>query len=138
MGRLIDSSVLVTLERRGLPLEKLLSGAVDEPVALASITVSELLAAVHRANTPERRLRREAFVEGILELMPVLAFDLRVARLHAQLWAQLTASGQMIGAHDLMIGATAVAHGYTVLTENLRDFRRIPGLVVEQARWSPS
>ena len=138
MGRLIDSSVLVSMERRGLSLNKLPAGAMDEGVALASITVSELLAGVHRANTPERKLRREAFIEGILESMPVLPFDLRLARLHARLWAQLAASGQMVGSHDLIIGATALAYGYSVLTENLRDFRRIPDLVVEQAQWSTS
>jgi len=45
-------------------------------------------------------------------------------------------AGGTAGPLDLMIGATALAHGYAVLTDNLRDFRRIPGLVVEKARWS--
>jgi predicted nucleic acid-binding protein len=55
--------------------------------------------------------------------------------LHAQLGAQLAAVGQAIGAHDLIIAATAVAHGYRLLTDNLRHFQRIPGLVVIQPRW---
>lgn len=133
---MIDSSVFISLERGGLSLESLPLDVMDEPVAVAAATVAELLMGVHRANTPERRLRRESFVEGILELLPILPYDLRVARLHAQAWAQLAASGQTVGAYDLMIGATALAHGYAVLTENLRDFRRIPGLVVEEAIWS--
>ncbi|MBI3977029.1 MAG: hypothetical protein HY331_02475 [Chloroflexi bacterium] len=47
----------------------------------------------------------------------------------------LAATGQPVGAHDLLIGAAALAHGYTVLTENVRDFRRIPGLTVRQPNW---
>ena len=135
MAQLIDTSIFIALERRGQPFNALALATPDEPVALASITASELLAGVHRADSMARRLRREAFVEAILGLIPVLPFDLRVARAHAQLWAQLAAAGQLIGAHDLLIAATALAHGYAVLTQNLRDFQRVPGLVVRQPAW---
>ena len=135
MAVLIDSSVFIGVERRGFPPEDATALAAGEEAALASVTASELLAGVHRADSPARRPRREAFVEAILELIPVLPFDLRVARTHAQVWTQLTAAGRPIGAHDLLIAATALAHGYAVLTENLRDFQRVPGLVVRQPSW---
>ncbi|MCW5853929.1 MAG: type II toxin-antitoxin system VapC family toxin [Anaerolineae bacterium] len=135
MTILIDSSIIIAMERRRLPHSMLADLAPDEPVAMASITASELLAGVYRADSLERRVRREAFVEGILSRVPILPFDLQVARVHAQLWAQLTAMGQLIGAHDLLIAATAFAHDYSVLTDNLRDFRRVPGLVVHQPSW---
>lgn len=135
MALLIDSSVFMTLERRGLTLGALATVAPDVPAALAAMTASELLVGVLRADTPERRQRREAFVEAVLSMVPVVAFDLRVARIHAQVWAQLMASGQTLGAHDLSIAATALAHGYTVLTDNLRDFRRVLGLRVLQPQW---
>ena len=64
-----------------------------------------------------------------------MEFDLRVALIHAQLWVELASAGQLIGAHDLMIAATAVAHGYAVLTDNLRDFNRVPGLEIRQPGW---
>ena len=135
MTLLIDSSVIIAFERRRVALEALARVAPDEPVALASITASELLAGVYRADSLARRVQREAFVEAILERLPVLPFDLRTARIHAQIWAELTATGQLIGAHDLLIGATALAHGYGVLTDNLRDFQRVPGLVVQVPTW---
>lgn len=113
----------------------LASVTVNEPIALAGITASELLMGVHRADSASRRMRREAFVEGILALVPILPFDLRVARIHAQIGAELMAVGQVIGAHDLIIAATALAHGYAVLTENVRHFQRVPGLVVQQPQW---
>jgi tRNA(fMet)-specific endonuclease VapC len=138
VAQLIDTSVFVALERRGLRLGALAGvapGEADAPVALASVTASELLVGVHRADTAERRLRREAFVEALLGAVPVLPFDLRVARTHARLWAQLAAAGTPVGAHDLLIAATALAHGYAVLTDNPRDFGRVPGLEVRRPSW---
>ena len=137
MARLIDSSVFITLERRGSPIGALahVTSARDESVALAAITASELLTGVERANSQDRRATRQAFVESVLSLVPVLPFDLQVARLHARLWAELAAKGQLTGVHDLMIAATALARGYGILTANLRDFRNIPGLDVQQPDW---
>lgn len=136
MARLIDTSIFIALERRNRPLGALASTAdPDEPIALAAITASELLTGAYRADSQERRVRRHAFVEAILGLIPVLSFDLPAARVHAQLWAQLAASGQLIGAHDLQIAATALAHGYSLLTDNAREFHRVPGLQVHQPRW---
>lgn len=135
MAQLIDSSVFIALERRGLTLNTLAAVVPDESLALASITVSELLAGVERADSLERRLRREAFVEAVITTIPVLPFDLRMARTHAHIWAQLMRTGQAIGAHDLLIAATALAHGYPVVTQNLRDFIRVPGLLVRTPVW---
>ena len=69
-------------------------------------------------------------MEGILENFPVFPFDLPVARVHAQLWADLTKRGMMIGAHDLLIAATASTLGYGVVTANVREFSRIPNLSI--------
>ena len=101
----------------------------DERAAIASITVSELLHGVHRA-TMEHRARREAFVEGVLAAVPVVAFDLLAARSHARLWADLAAAGVDVGAHDRIVAATAVSRGWRVATANTRDFQRVPGLEV--------
>jgi tRNA(fMet)-specific endonuclease VapC len=136
MAQLIDISVFIGLERRGQQSFALATGAISsDQVALAAITASALLAGVHRANTPERRVRREAFVEAVLTMVPVLPFDLQVARTHAQLWAQLSAAGQPLGAHDLLVAATALSHGFSLLTDNLGDFNRIPGLTVARPDW---
>ena len=61
MAFLIDSSVMIALERRGLAHGALTVVAPVERIGLASITASELLAGVYRANSPERRVRREVF-----------------------------------------------------------------------------
>lgn len=131
MGFLIDSSVIVGFEREGLNADDLRARAGIEPVALAAITASELLHGVHRADTSRRRKRRERFVEGLLGSLPVLPFDLEVARVHAALWVDLARQGQMIGAHDLLIAATALTHELDLATRDRRHFSRVDGLKLE-------
>jgi tRNA(fMet)-specific endonuclease VapC len=130
VGTLIDSSVLIAAERRALQLDAALAAHPDEPVGIAAITAAELLHGVHRAATRAQRHRRETFVERLLDALPVFPFDLVTARIHASLWASLAAKGVTVGAHDLLIGATAIATGYRVTTRDRRSFGRIPGLEV--------
>jgi hypothetical protein len=78
-----------------------------------------------------RKRSRAAFVEAALERFPLLPVDLAIARAHAQLWAGLMAEGRLIGPHDLWLAATCLAHGLTMVTANMREFARVPGLVVE-------
>ena len=99
-------------------------------VFISAITVSALLVGVHRANTDARRGRRAAFVEGLLGQLPALDFTTDVARVHAEIIATLQRKGQLIGAHDLIIAATALAHA--LLTGNHREFERVSGLRVLQ------
>jgi len=69
-----------------------------------------------------------AYVEQLLSHMPVYSFDLGAARIHAGLWADAAAQGQALGAHDLLIAATALAMNASVATRDQRSFPKIPGL----------
>ena len=132
MATLIDSSVLIAAERGDLTLDAFSARYAEEDVAISAVTASELLHGVHRARTPGERHRRQAFIEGLLAQLPVIAFDLTVARVHASLWADLAKRGVAVGERDLMIGATAIARNYSVATRDERSFSKIPGLSV---RW---
>ncbi len=131
MGVLIDASVLIEHERGRVDLERHLVGREQEEFFLSVVTASELLHGVHRATELDVRARRSAFVEAVLEGFPLLPVDLVVARAHARLWAELMAEGRLIGPHDLWLAATCLAHGLTMVTANIREFARVPGLVVE-------
>jgi tRNA(fMet)-specific endonuclease VapC len=128
VGALIDSSVLIAAERGQLDLERLLDEHADEDFAISAITASELLHGVHRADSSARRVRREAYVEALLLGFPVLPFDLAAARMHARLSARAAAEGVTLGAHDLIIAATAVAKHLDVATRDERSFPRIADL----------
>ena len=128
MALLIDTSVLIAVERKEAPTPP---GEFDgESASISAITASELLHGVERATDEARRARRQAFVERVLDTLPVLPFDLDVARVHARVWARLSGRGEAIGAHDLIIAATALSRDLVVLTRNTREFTRVEGLVV--------
>ena len=128
MAVLVDTDLLIDWERSGhaAALDRL-SG--DEERALSVVTVSELLHGAARARDGHTVTRR-AFVEHILAAVEAVPITEAVARVHAELWVELERAGGMIGAHDLWIAATAVAHGFGVVTGNARDFQRVPGLRV--------
>ena len=125
---ILDTSVLIAAERGAVRIEPFLESLGDEPVAIAAITASVLLHGCHRAAEPAVRARRTAFVEALLDVLPVLPFGLQEARCHAELWATLARKGRSVGAHDLLIGATALAQGHAVATLDERDFGRMAGV----------
>ena len=128
MAVLIDTSVAIDLERSGGGMERLRALVGEEPVYIAAITASELLHGVHRANSAQRRERRRRQVETLLEATGIIPFDLEIARVHSRLWADLAATGQMIGAHDIQIAATALTHDLQVATLDRKHFSRIGGM----------
>jgi predicted nucleic acid-binding protein len=128
MALLIDSDLLIDLER-GVATPTVEEVLGDEERAISVITVSELLHGVLRA-TGERRTRRRAFVEYLLAGIEAIPITEPVARVHAEIWSDLSERGQVIGAHDLWIAATAAAHGLGVATRNTAEFQRVAGLRV--------
>ena len=131
MAVLIDASILIEYERGRLNLERHLAQRQQNEFFLSVVTASELLHGVHRAVQSGVRTKRSALVEALLERFPLLAIDLATARAHAQLWAELTVAGNVIGPNDLWLAATCLAHGLTMVTANVREFSRVPGLIVE-------
>jgi len=129
VGLMVDANVFIHFERRRLPVDLSL-WEPSEDVFISAVTVSELLVGVHRADNERRRERRSEFVEAILAGLSVLDFTISVARRHAQLYAELSQQGQLIGAHDMIIAATALHHNLAVLTENVEEFSRLEGLRV--------
>jgi len=129
MGTLIDTSVLIAAERGQVDLGAVLAAGADRPVGIAAITASEILHGTHRL-AGVRLMQARAFVEQCLAMLPVVPFDLQSAQVHAALAADLGRKGTPVGAHDLMIAATAVQLGYAVATCDRRSFGRVDGLVV--------
>lgn len=128
MGFLIDSSVLIAAERGRISLDQALAVEGSEPVAISVITASELLHGVHRAQSAQQAGKRQLFATFLLDLLPIVPFDLYVARRHAALWAGLQSRGLVIGAHDLIIAATALTLSYGVITLNESEFQHVAEL----------
>lgn len=131
MGVILDTSILIEFERGSLDLEHLVKGREKEHFGISVITVSELLHGVHRADSEKRRIKREAFVQKVIDTIPIFPFDISAARIYAEIWAYLLKKGIQIGAHDLMIASTAISLGFSVATHNFRDFTKVEGLTVQ-------
>lgn len=127
MTWLLDTNVLVHIGR-GQPRAVVARYRATLPgeTAVSSVTVAELWYGVARDADPEVR---RAKWETVLLPLRVVDFDRAAAEVHGRLRHELRHAP--IGDRDLYIAATAVAHGYTVVTANVREFARVPGLAVE-------
>jgi tRNA(fMet)-specific endonuclease VapC len=119
--------VVVAGERGRVHLDDLIGD--EDDVAIAAVTVAELLVGVELADAAHRS-RRGALVDSIIATIPVEDYDLDVARSHALLLAHTRRSGRRRGAHDLVIAATALARGRIVVTADQGGFAELPGVAV--------
>ena len=126
MAVLIDTDLLIDLGKDNGATERVLG---EEERAISVITVSEFLHRVLRGDGATRA-RRQAFVEHLLGGLQAIPITGPVVRIHAAIWSGLADRGEPIGAHDLWIAATAIAHGLAIATRNRTHFDRIPGLRV--------
>ncbi len=129
MAYLIAADVIVQAERKRLDLDAWLRAHPEDEIRLAAITVAELWHSVERA-TGLRRAKREKFLQSALKIFEVAPYSERAAAEHARLWALLETTGQRISLQDLILAATALECGASVVTYNTRRFAAIPGLTV--------
>lgn len=127
MGLILDTSVIIATEKGAIDFTKWQDYG---EAYISSITVTELLVGVDRADTEARRIKRSAFVEHIISSIAILTFGAEEARIYAKILHNLFTENLTIGTHDMMIGATAIVQGFPVLTMNTKDFKRIKGLNV--------
>ncbi|MEU8385836.1 PIN domain-containing protein [Streptosporangium sp. NPDC048865] len=123
---ILDTGVLIAAERGTTSVDTVIGDADD--VAIAAITVAELLVGVELADAA-RRPGRQAFVDEVLALIPVEEYTVGVARVHARLLADVRRSGKARGAYDLLIAATAAATARIVITmDSSAGFDDLPGV----------
>ena len=121
MGLIPDSSVAIAAERRGDAVEGFLQRVVDttgdQEAALSAVGLVELVHDIHKADTADRRTRREAFVEALIAAVAVYPWGTDVARLAGKLDAEPRSRDSFA---DLLIGATALSLGYTQCSRPVR------------------
>jgi tRNA(fMet)-specific endonuclease VapC len=96
-------------------------------VAMSAITAAELLYGVGRRDSSRNRQVLDRF----MSLLVVAAFDAGAAAVYGEIRVALERRGTPIGAHDMLIAAHAIALDVPLVTHNAREFRRVPGLRVE-------
>jgi predicted nucleic acid-binding protein len=134
LGIVLDSSVPITAERRKRTAAQVIEDVVQRvgavPVILSALTVAEVGHGIYRANTPEIRARRRAFLDELKATIPVHPITETTAAIIARVGGEQAAKGTNLPSVDLIIGACALELGYAIGTANNRDFDRIPDLKV--------
>lgn len=137
MGLILDSSILIAAERQGKNARQMLAEIADQvgetEVGVSVITLMELAHGAARANTAERRGIRQQFIQELMTGLPVHPVTPSLAVVAGQIDGERQSKGVRIPLADLLIGATALELGYSVLTFDLRHFGLIPGLSVAQS-----
>ena len=132
MRFLVDTNIWIFyLKSQFTPVRTKLAATPFKEIAVATIVWGELL---HGARKYDDPAGREARVEETLRPFQCLPFDLDAARHYARIRDDLERRGQLIGGNDLMIAAIVLVHGLTLVTNNVGEFSRVPGLKVED--WS--
>ncbi|HEV2360758.1 MAG TPA: PIN domain-containing protein, partial [Acidimicrobiales bacterium] len=128
---LLDTTFLIDADRGGSALDASIGD--DDDVAIAAITIAELLVGVELADS-RHRARRQRFVDDVSDVIRVIDYDKTVAAAHARLLAATRRQGRPRGAHDLVIAATALATGREVVSADASAFADLPGVLARSHR----
>jgi len=132
VGLILDSSVLIALERSGWNARQALTGIAaleaGEEIAISVVTLVEMAHGVARANTAQHRAARRQFLNEVMIAVPVHPVAIPIALRAGEMDGESMARGITIPLSDLLIGVTALEMGYRVATSNIRHFRMIQGL----------
>jgi tRNA(fMet)-specific endonuclease VapC len=121
---LLDTSVCVDILRQRVPSSGLPTAGA---CCLSAIVTAELRTGLAKSGANEARARK---LEDFISMFPVQDFDDRAARHYGEIRADLDERGVTIGPLDLLIAAHARSLGASLVTGNVREFRRVKGLAV--------
>jgi tRNA(fMet)-specific endonuclease VapC len=122
---LLDTTFVIDAERSDVSLNDAIGD--DDDIAVAAITIAELLVGVELARTKTKH-KRQSLVDDIVAALPIVDYDLEVAKAHCQLLVAVRRQGRPRGAHDLIIAATALSSNRTVVTADQSAFSDLPGV----------
>lgn len=108
---------------------QLLATLRAEGLAISLITFGEIYEGIYFGRDPQRA---EAGLRNFLRQVAVLPLNRRIMQRFARIRGTLRRGGQLIGDPDILIAATAVHYDLTVVTRNVKDFQRVPGLKLYQ------
>jgi tRNA(fMet)-specific endonuclease VapC len=128
MAYLLDTNIVSNLVRHPYGrVAQRIDEVGQEKVFTSIIVAAELHYGTERKNSGALQDQLDA----ILGQMDILPLDVPSNRMYAELRVKLERVGQVIGGNDMLIAAHALALGYTLVTDNLREFSRIPDLKIE-------
>ena len=125
---LLDTNIVIyVLKRR--PAEILATfNKHASRMAISTITLSELMYGAEKSQNTAKNLEA---IEDFISHLEVLSYDANASQHYGDIKAFLERGGTPIGVNDIHIAAHARSHGYTLVTNNVREFNRVPNLAIE-------
>lgn len=129
MNFLLDTNICIYIIKRKPAhiLQKFTSFTVGD-IGIPAIVTAELLFGVQKSAYP---VQNQQALENFLRPFEIINFDYKAAVAYGKIRQQLQAEGRPIGALDMLIAAQALSLGITIITNNIREFERVPGLSVK-------
>jgi len=128
---MLDTNICIyVIKNRPDRLRERFNTLADQ-LCISVMTLAELIYGAEKSSRPYENL---SAVDQFCTRLEVLPFSGRAATHYGQIWADLERTGKLISIHDMMIGGHARSEGLIVVTNNVREFRRLPGLQLEN--WS--
>ena len=125
---MLDTNILIyTIKNRPKKVRDAFKKHADY-LAMSTVTLGEL---IYGAEKSTQSVRNLADIEALAARMDVVPFDSQAAIHFGQVRAELSKSGKLIGPFDFMRAGHARSRGLILVTNNLREFKRVPGLRVE-------
>lgn len=129
MTYVLDTNTCIYFLRGEYPqLRERLSQIARSDLTVSAVSVAELYYGVYHSKRVEQNLQ---VLSTFLNDLKQLSFDSKAAETFGRLKQALARKGQAVGPYDLLIAATALSLGYTLVTHDVEEFSRIEGLVLE-------
>lgn len=125
---MLDTNICIATIRNKPDATRVAFNRHHTQMCISAVTVMELLYGDEVSSQSQRNL---ANVEGFIARLDVLDYDAAAAAHTAQIRAELTQAGTQIGPYDQMIAGHARSRGLVVVTNNTREFKRVPGMRIE-------
>ncbi len=129
MSYLLDTDICIYILNGGNPkLEKKFRSVAFERICVSTITQAELYYGALHSLRPQKNLDR---IKEFLDPLEIIPFDSAAALAFAQIKESLVKKGNVAGSMDMLIAAVAKAHDFSIVTNNLKHFKPVPGIAVE-------
>ena len=129
MRYMLDTNICIYLikQQPKKVIEKIQDISLGE-ILISTVTIAEMMYGVEKSQQAEKNL---AALELFLAPLEIVEFDFKAAQHYGGIRKYLEEKGTIIGAYDLMIAAHARSLGASLVTNNMREFTRVPELMVE-------
>ena len=133
MRYLLDTNACIAVMRNQANVVQRMSAVSPGECVISTVTSYELYTGVEKCADPPRERSKVSLLLGTLSILP---FDDSAANAAARVRAALESQGQMIGPYDVMLAGQAISIGLVLVTHNVSEFSRVPGLTIED--WQAS